>query len=68
MRSFARGPNRSRTGLQKRIITVRDRLLMEKESHMKPDALPDQSTDLAEALVGVWGLTSREDYDAEGIC
>ncbi len=33
---------------------------------MKPEPLPSQASDLADSLVGVWGLVSREDYDAKG--
>lgn len=33
---------------------------------MSLQPLPDQDTDLATSIVGVWGLTSREDYDQEG--
>lgn len=33
---------------------------------MKPDPLPVQDTDLAVSIVGVWGLTAREDYDTAG--
>ena len=33
---------------------------------MKPEPLPAQDTDLASSLVGVWGLTRREDYDDRG--
>ena len=33
---------------------------------MKPEPLPAQDTDLAFSLVGVWGLTRREDYDDRG--
>lgn len=33
---------------------------------MKPDPLPPPSPDLGRALVGTWGLESREDYDREG--
>jgi hypothetical protein len=33
---------------------------------MNPKPLPAQDTDMAVALVGVWGLTRREDYDQDG--
>jgi hypothetical protein len=33
---------------------------------MKPELLPAQETDLAKSIVGVWGLTTREDYDQNG--
>lgn len=33
---------------------------------VKPEPLPLQETDLAESIVGVWGLTAREDYDENG--
>jgi hypothetical protein len=33
---------------------------------IKPEPLPTQVTDLAESLVGLWNLTSREDYDLQG--
>ena len=33
---------------------------------MNPQPLPAQDAALAQALVGVWGLTSREDYDGQG--
>ena len=33
---------------------------------MKPDPLPVQETDLATSILGLWGLTSREDYDTNG--
>lgn len=33
---------------------------------MNPKPLPTQDTDLATAIVGVWGLTRREDYDQQG--
>lgn len=32
---------------------------------MQPEPLPPPSPDLARALVGVWTLVSREDYDAD---
>ncbi|HTL99660.1 MAG TPA: lipocalin-like domain-containing protein [Candidatus Omnitrophota bacterium] len=33
---------------------------------MKPDPLPPPAPDLAAAILGIWRLTSREDYDAGG--
>jgi len=33
---------------------------------MNPEPLPVQDTDLAVSIVGVWGLTAREDYDGAG--
>lgn len=33
---------------------------------MNPEPLPAQKTDLATSIVGVWGLTKREDYDQKG--
>lgn len=33
---------------------------------MRPEPLPVQDTDLAKAIVGVWGLIAREDYDEDG--
>ena len=33
---------------------------------MNPEPLPVQETDLAASIVGVWGLTRREDYDSDG--
>ena len=39
---------------------------VERDNTMKPEPLPDQDTDLAVSIVGVWGLTTREDYDEVG--
>lgn len=33
---------------------------------MNPEPLPAQVTDLATSIIGVWGLTLREDYDSNG--
>jgi hypothetical protein len=33
---------------------------------VKPDPLPPPATDLGAAILGIWRLTSREDYDAGG--
>lgn len=33
---------------------------------MKPDPLPPPGADLGRALIGIWGLLSREDYDRGG--
>lgn len=33
---------------------------------MNPEPLPSQKTDLAVSIVGVWGLTKREDFDSKG--
>jgi hypothetical protein len=33
---------------------------------VKPDPLPPPAPDLAAAILGIWRLTSREDYDAGG--
>ena len=39
---------------------------VERDNTMKPEPLPHQDTDLAMSIVGVWGLTTREDYDGNG--
>ena len=39
---------------------------VEGDNTMKPEPLPQQDTDLAVSIVGVWGLTTREDYDRNG--
>ena len=39
---------------------------MSRRGQIKPEPLPTQVTDLAESLVGLWNLTSREDYDLQG--
>jgi hypothetical protein len=33
---------------------------------VKPDPLPPPTPDLAAAILGIWRLLSREDYDAGG--
>jgi lipocalin-like protein len=33
---------------------------------MKPDPLPEPRPDLKQAILGIWRLVSREDYDREG--
>jgi hypothetical protein len=37
-----------------------------REAKIKPEPLPNQTDNVAEALVGTWNLTSREDYTRQG--
>jgi hypothetical protein len=37
-----------------------------RKATMNPEPLPAQDTDLKKSIIGVWGLTAREDYDQHG--
>jgi hypothetical protein len=42
------------------------RIARSKEDTMQPEPLPPPTADLADTVVGLWRLVSREDYDRSG--